>query len=194
MAAGVAVALYVIVFVLSLVASSTADDIVVLYALPIALLAVTFGRRGGAIGAAAGIGLFVVAAQFTASGTSALGWATRAIAMVLLGFLLGDAADRLTASERRARREELARERLEEEQWRRHEALALHDSVVQGIAAGIWMLDVGRNEQALEALTSTMTVAQQLVSDFLGPWPIEPGELRRDAPPPITATKAPQPV
>src|SRR4029079_11143000 len=120
-----------------------------------------------------------LAAQFADSGITGLGWATRATAMVLLGFLLGDATDRLMGSERRARREELARERLEEDQRRHREALELHDTVVQGIAAGIWMLDIGRNEQALEALTSTMAVAQQLVSEFMGPLPIERGGLRR---------------
>jgi hypothetical protein len=72
-----------------------------------------------------------------------------------------------------------SRRPTEEERWRHKEALELHDSVVQGIAASIWMLDAGRTEQAIEALTSTMSVAQRLVSDLLGPWPVEPGDLRR---------------
>jgi len=181
-AAGVALVLYGAVFVLTLVAPTTADDVVVLYALPIALVAVTFGRRGGIIGAGAGVGLFFLAAQFADSGITGLGWATRATAMVLLGFLLGDATDRLMGSERRARREELARERLEEDQWRHRQALELHDSVVQGIAAAIWMLDIGHSAQALEAMTSTMDVAQSLVSGLLGPLPVRSGDLRRGTP------------
>lgn len=193
-AALVAVGLYMAVFALTLFAPSANDDIAVLYALPVALVAVTFGRRGGVFGAVAGIGLFALALPFADSGMSVVGWATRAGALLLLGFLLGDATDRVVSSEEHARQEELARERLEEERWRHREALELHDTVVQGIAAGIWMLDVGRSEQALDALTSTMGVAQQLVSDLLGPWPIEPGELRRGVPRAIAPAKESQAV
>lgn len=169
-AVAVAASLFLAVLVVSL-AVSNAEAIVVLYALPVALLAVAFGRRGGVVGAAVAMILSAV------SISSPLDWATGAIAVVLLGFLLGDATDRIMADQRRARREALDHERLEEERRRHREALELHDSVVQGIAAGIWMLDVGSNERALDALTSTMGVAQHLVSELLGGAPVEPGAL-----------------
>src|SRR6476646_4399963 len=78
---------------------------------------------------------------------------------------------------RRAGSHLLERERLDEERRRHDEALKLHDSVVQGIAAGIWMLDAGRSEGAVDALTTTMGVAQHLVSELLGPEQIVPGSL-----------------
>ena len=65
----------------------------------------------------------------------------------------------------------------QEEQCRHEEALKLHDTVVQGIAASIWMLDAGCNESALEALTSTLHIAQHLVSELLGPEAVVPGSL-----------------
>lgn len=142
-----------------------------LYALPVALVAVTFGRRGGAVAAMAAGALFAVSAD------SVVGWATGTVAIALLGLLLGDATDRIIGDERRARREALEKERLEEERRRHQEALTLHDSVVQGLAAAIWMLDIGSSEGALAALTSTMGVAQHLVSGLLGPEQVVPGSL-----------------
>ena len=148
-----------------------ADEVAMLYALPVALLAVAFGRRGGLAGAALAVALFAVSAD------SVLGLATGVVAMSLLGLLLGDATDRIIADQRRARRQALEQEHFDEERRRHREALTLHDSVVQGIAAGIWMLDVGKNEGALEALTSTMRVAQHLVAELLGPERAVPGSL-----------------
>ena len=170
MAVVVAAALYLAVFAVSL-AVSRGEDVDMLYALPVALLAVTFGRRGGVVGAAVAIAMFAVSAD------GALGLATIAVAMALLGLLLGDATDRIIEDGRMARRQAILQERLEEEHRRHEEALQLHDTVVQGIAAGIWMLDVGSNDGALEALTSTMGVAQHLVSELLGADRVMPGAL-----------------
>lgn len=171
-AIAVATVLYAAVFVVSL-AVSRADEVNMLYVLPVALLAVAFGRRGGVLGAGVAVSLYAVSAN------DLLGWATGAAAVALLGLLLGDATDRIMSDQRRARREALERERLEEEHRRHQEALKLHDSVVQGIAAGIWMLDVGSNKEALRALTSTMGLAQHLVSELLGAENAVPGTLVR---------------
>jgi signal transduction histidine kinase len=78
---------------------------------------------------------------------------------------------------RRTGSQAVEEERHLEERRRQREALELHDTVVQGIAAGIWMLDAGCKEGALEALTTTMGVAQHLVSELLGPEEIVPGSL-----------------
>lgn len=83
----------------------------------------------------------------------------------------------VVAVTRRARGQAIEDERHAEELRRHAEALKLHDSVVQGIAACIWMLDADCKEGALEALTTTMGVAQHLVSELLGPEEIVPGSL-----------------
>jgi len=71
-----------------------------------------------------------------------------------------------------------SRSPLDTEQRRRHEeALKLHDTVVQGIAAGIWMLDADCKAGALDVLSTTLEVAQHLVSRLLGPDQVVPGSL-----------------
>src|SRR3974377_1663566 len=69
-AVAVAVGLFVLVTVLHWFHDSSGQAITVLYVLPIALLAVTFGLRGGLVGAGCGFGLFALLGILHSSGDS----------------------------------------------------------------------------------------------------------------------------
>ncbi len=113
--------------VLLRLATGRGAAVLVLLCLPVALLAVSFGRWAGLAGAAVATGLVAVWGVTGGNPGSALGYCTRAVAFGLLGFLPGWYSDRLTVAER-ARREsadsmqrahselERARQELEEAQ------------------------------------------------------------------------------
>jgi diguanylate cyclase (GGDEF)-like protein/PAS domain S-box-containing protein len=66
-----------------------ADGVALLYTLPIALLALHYGPRGGVAGAGVALGLFAVWAVAEGVHVSAVGYLTRASAVVVLGVLAG---------------------------------------------------------------------------------------------------------
>jgi hypothetical protein len=156
----VATLLYAGVFALRMVEDAVEAPITLLFCLPIALLAVAFGLRVGLGAGVLGVSLLAVWVMVDSVSLSALGWATRVVPLVLLGGLLGDAADRL-------RRSEAARFRLEAAAQRHRDAAEINDSIVQRVAAAKWALEAGRPERALEIVTETVEIAQQLVSDLL---------------------------
>ena len=156
----VASALFAAVLGIRFSVQSTEDPITLLFCLPIALLAVAFGLRAGLLAGLSGILLVALWVSVEHLSLSPLGWATRAIPMLLLGVLLGDAVDRLRRSER-------ARRRLEAVAQRHQDAVEFNDSVVQGLSAAKWALEAGRDDRGLEIVTQTLDVAQELVSDLL---------------------------
>ena len=81
-------------------------------------------------------------------------------ALILLGGLLGDAADRL-------RRSEAALRRLEAAAQRHRDAAEINDSIVQRVAAAKWALEAGRPERALDIIADTIEIAQELVAELL---------------------------
>lgn len=136
------------------------EPVTLLFCLPIALLAVTFGRRIGTVAGLAGITLLSFWAWTTGADLSLLGWVTRAVPMLLLGVLLGDAVDRLLAYEQ----ERVSVERIS----RRHrQAVEINDSIVQHLTAAKWAVEAGDTDRALEILTSTVGSAQLIVSELL---------------------------
>lgn len=82
------------VYVLQAKDTNPADALEVLYVVPIALLALRFGLRGGLVGALIGLALIVVwdlaGGEFDVTVLGNLGWA---IAFLLLGTLLGSFVD-----------------------------------------------------------------------------------------------------
>ncbi|MEA3019883.1 MAG: hypothetical protein QOI47_1407 [Actinomycetota bacterium] len=56
-------------------------------------------------------------------------------------------------------------------------ALDIHDNIVQGLAEAQMAFDVGRPEQARDAVERTLVAARRIVTDLMGD-PL-PGELRR---------------
>jgi hypothetical protein len=70
------------------------------------------------------------------------------------------------------RRDGAARRREREQQ-----ALDIHDNIVQGLVEAQLAIDVGRQEQAREAIARTLAQARRIVTELLGE--PEPGDLRR---------------
>ena len=156
----VAAALFVAVFALRVVVGDVADVISMLYALPVSLLAVAFGARAGT--AAGGVAVALVAGWVVVDQVelSAIGWVARGVPLLLLGYLLGDAADRV-------RRVETARRELETAVQRHRDAVEINDTIVQGMTAAKWMLELGKPDEGLRRLSETIGVSQRLVSELL---------------------------
>lgn len=77
------------------------------------------------------------------------------------------------------RRDRPAAPTLSARERERH-ALDIHDNIVQGLAEAQLALDVGRPEQAREAVERTLAQARRIVTELLGD--VRPGDLRRDTP------------
>lgn len=134
--------------------------VTLLYVLPIALAAVAWGTWAGAGAGVAGLAL--IGAWVLAKGVdlSFLGWLSRAVPLLLIGFVLGDASERL-------RRAEEERSVQEARNLRLRHAVEINDSLIQGMAAAKWSLEAGRPELGLEMLGETIAEGQRLVSDLI---------------------------
>lgn len=92
-----AAALFAAVTVLRFVVENDGNDgITLLYTLPVAVLALSYGVRGGVAGAVLGFGLFSLWAAAEQIDVSAVGYLTRAFAIVVFGGLGGFLSDRQT--------------------------------------------------------------------------------------------------
>jgi K+-sensing histidine kinase KdpD len=156
----VASALYVAVFALRMLAGGPVDAYSMLYALPVALLAVAFGLRAGVAAGVLGVVLIAVWAVTKDISLGVTGWASRVVPMLLLGVLLGEATDRL-------RRTEEARSQLEAAALLHRKAIEINDSLVQGMAAAKWSLEAGNLDVGLRMLDDTLVRAQDLVSGLI---------------------------
>ena len=99
---------------------------------------------------------------------SVLGWTTRVVPLLFFGILLGDAADRLRASE-------VKRLALDRASYWHREAVEINDSIVQGLAVAKWSLEAGDDHRALEVVEETLDQAHTLVSDLLREAGLHPG-------------------
>jgi hypothetical protein len=148
------------VLTLRLLAGDAADAYSMLYAFPVALVATAFGMRAGAgagLLAVALIGLWAVTDDVS---LTPVGWASRALPMLLLGVLVGEATDR-------SHRIELERRSFEAAALLHREAIEINDSLVQGMAAARWSLEAGNTDAALRMLDDTIARAHDLVSDLI---------------------------
>jgi hypothetical protein len=148
------------VFAASLLNGDPAGAVVDLYVLPVALVAVAFGRRTGIAAGLLGAGLIAVSPGPAGMGHSVLGSIVRAVAVVLVAAVLGDASDRLWAAHRLRTDIAIAAER-------HREAIEVNDGLVQGMAAAKWLLESGRRSEALATLDETLLVGQRLVSKLI---------------------------
>lgn len=155
-----AAALFAGVLVVRLIESSPEVPVGLLYCLPVALLAVAFGRTAGLL--AGGLSILATTTWALVAGAEygVLSWTARTVPLLLLGGLLGDATDRLVRSEALAHREAAAARSA-------REAVELNDTVVQGLAAAKWALEAGRSDRGLEIVTETLEVSQRMVSQLL---------------------------
>lgn len=156
----VSTALYLGVLVLRLSVGDAADAYSLLYVFPVALLALTFGWRGGLAAGAVAVALVLLWTILGDVSLSPTGWLSRAVPMLVLGVLLGDASDRV-------RRADAARQQLESAALLHREAIEINDSLVQGMTAAKWSLEAGRTEAGLQVLDETILHAQDLVSGLI---------------------------
>lgn len=152
--------LFAAVFTVRVVVGGADEAVAMLYTLPIALVAVAFGRGAGLAAGAVGVGLVATWAFLEEVSISPLGWAARVVPLLLLGGLLGDATDRL-------RRSEAERMALELAARRHRDAIEINDTIVQGMAAAKWSLEAGNVEGGLATLSETLRLSRQLVSELL---------------------------
>lgn len=171
----IACGLFAIVTVGHIFDNGTGQAVDILYSLPVALLAVSFGLRGGLMGAAIGISLFAVVELADGVGDiDATGWIARAAGLSLLGVLLGHATDQIQSGEQRMLAAQEERLELAERTRRQAEALEISDSILQHLAAAKWMAETGNDKVAVEILASTIETGERMVAELL---PIR----RRDA-------------
>lgn len=100
----VALVLFATIFALRENDANVGDAEGTLYVVPIALLALCYGLRGGAAGATAAFGLVVVWDAGASSSVTVFGYLSRGVAFLILGVLLGIVVDR-----RRGLQEEISR-------------------------------------------------------------------------------------
>ena len=137
-----------------------------LFVVPVAMLALSDGTRGGLAGAAAAIVLLAVWVLGDDIGLTVLGWASRITAVVMIGLLVGRYEDLARAQERR---------RLDERY-----AIELHDRVIQSLVVARYRLDDRPEAQA--AVDAALAGAKEIISTRLGD--VAPGRLRMHEPHP----------
>ena len=156
----IAVVLFVGVLALRMFHGSPVDGYSMLYALPAALVATTSGLRAGTVAGLVALGLSVLWALTQDVHLTPTGWASRMVPLLLLGVLVGQAADR----ERQA---EAEHRRLETAALLHREAIEINDSLVQGMTAAKWSLETGQIETGKQILEQTLGEAHDLVSDLI---------------------------
>ena len=152
--------LFAAVLALRLAYGEPGDGYSMFFALPVALLAVTFGLRGGLVGALTAVVLMMVWVVHDEVHLGALSWGARVVPMTTFGLLLGHGADRLRQGEIRQREHEAAA-------LLHQQAIEINESLVQGLAAARWALEAGRIDHGITLLDQTMTQAQEMVSDLI---------------------------
>jgi hypothetical protein len=90
-----------------------------------------------------------------------------------------DITDRVLAEEER----EAHAARVHEEQTRRQAALEINDSVVQGLTAALYALELEDTDAVLDYVRRTLDSARAIITDLVGPikGPIAPGDLVRSS-------------
>jgi hypothetical protein len=161
LAAGVSTVMFVAVAILQWSVAGPEDAISVLFVLPVALLALSFGLRAGIGSGILGVSLLALWAVPSGEELTVLGWLSRTTPLLLLGVLVGAASDRIRAS-REAERHSAEVVLLQ------REAAEINDHVLQQMGAAKWLLEAGRTDDGIEVLATSMDTAQQLVSRMLG--------------------------
>lgn len=164
----VAACLFAAISVLQWFVDGAGQAVVMLYLLPVALVAVTFGMRGGVAAAACAFGAFALFEVFHATGDIDVeGWMVRAMALFLLGGLLGRATDEMEASRRSALAEQEGRCRLEAAIRRYTDAIEISDSIIQQLVAAKWLAEAGRADQVVDLLDDTIVRGEHMVAGLL---------------------------
>jgi len=159
-ALAVAGLLFTVVLAVRFSVEDPVEAVSMLYVLPVALVALAFGRRAGLAAGLLALGLVAFWVMAVGTELSLIGWVARLVPFVLLGYLLGDASDRLEAAEAR-------RAALEAAAQRHRDATEVNDTLIQGMSAAKWALEAGRTESGLRTLDETIRLGHELVSELL---------------------------
>lgn len=159
-AVAVAGVLFASVFLLRVTTGGPTEAYSMLYVLPVALLAVAFGLRGGVAAGMTAVALMAAWAVYDEVHLGPLAWASRVVPMLALGLLLGYATDR-------ARRAEARQRAVEAAALLHQQAIEINDSLLQGVATARWALDQGRVDDGVALLNQTMSDAQRMVSSLI---------------------------
>ena len=167
-AVAVAAGLFVAISVLQWFVDGSGQAVVMLDLLPVALLAVTYGVRGGVASAAGAFATFAVFEVFHSTGDiDVVGWVVRGLALFLLGGLLGRATDEMEASKRSALEEQQGRCLLEAAVRRYTEAIEISDSILQQLVAAKWLAEAGRSDRVVDLLDDTIVRGEHMVAGLL---------------------------
>jgi glucose-6-phosphate-specific signal transduction histidine kinase len=155
-----AVALFAVVLSVRWVSGGPADAITLLFTAPIALLAVGFGARGGAVATVLGVVLLAIWSTHAHVHFTPLGWAARVTPFLPTGVLLGAIVARLRAAD-------AERRRLAAAAHRHREAIEINDTFIQQLTAAKWSLESGDTQAALDVVSETLELGHRLVSDLV---------------------------
>src|SRR3954454_4304109 len=100
----VAGAMFLVILVLKLLITEPGWGFPLLYDIPVALLAVSFGVRGGLAGALIGMACFAIGDSVAEVHTNAAGSLSRGLTFAVLGVLLGAFSDRSREEQERTQR------------------------------------------------------------------------------------------
>lgn len=179
MAWGVIAGLLAAVTVLRWFFDGAGEAVALLYVVPITLGALRFGRRRGIEVAGVGVAAFVVLEAVRSSGDLDLtGWVGPLLVMVLIGGLVGHLSELATRREADQQAQAERNDQLEELCDAQRTAIEASDSIVQQVAAARWLLEAGRDGEALAALGETLVGAIATVSCTLPPLPTRSGTAR----------------
>lgn len=179
LAVTVSAVLFLGIIVLRWTVGGAEDAISMLYVLPVALLALTFGLRVGIASGVLAVSLLVLWVVTAGESLSAWGWLSRVTPLLLLGALVGESADRIRAAAE-------AERRAAEVRLLQREAAEINDRVLQQMAAAKWMLEAGHVDDGVDVLASTMDTAQELVARMLGPDSVLSPDPQRSEPAPTS--------
>jgi len=98
-AIAVAAVLFIAIFVLRTTVGTLADAISFLYVIPVVIVAISLGTRGGALAGAVAFALSTASALIADQPTSALGYVNRAVVFLFIGALIGRFAEALRSLE-----------------------------------------------------------------------------------------------
>jgi signal transduction histidine kinase len=166
-AALVTTVLFLAVTGLRLLSADQADATGLLYALPVTLAAMAYGRVVGTTAAFSAAGLlWAWGVGHPEVSLTALGWGARIVPLVLLGVLVGAAADAVEDASS-------AHMALAVADARRRDAAEIHDEILQRLTVAKWRLEGGATEDATHLLDEAMAQGQELVTSLLGDLELE---------------------
>ncbi len=187
-AIAVAALLFAAVIAVRALDTRVGDTGTLLFVLPIALMAVTFGMRGGLVTAFIAYGIFILFALFDSTGILGFeGWIAQAVAMFVLGALLGRAIDVSRAAALRALDHQRRHYTLLDQNRRYADGIEISDSLLQNVAAAKWMVEQNDLNEATRLLAEAMERGQRMVGQLLPPQTI-PLERQTRPAGPVDAT------